>query len=176
MRTLRIALGVALALLVLPAAARAQAPSDKDLLESIGTKKDGWGPVMAKGLKAKMTPEQAGKVFPGAEKVSKFGFVDLPVEGKPGVVKLKFYFAKPKGSDKPTNLSKVTLIFDPKLTSDESFWKALVDTCQAKYGKIKDKKQVDKKLITWVGKKFKIAQLTKFPETGGDVYQLESDL
>jgi hypothetical protein len=67
-------------------------------------------------------------------------------------------------------------MFDPKLTAAPGFWESLVKVTEAKYGKIKDKKQVEKKLVTWVNRKFKIAQLSKFPGSDGEFFQLESDL
>lgn len=175
----QLALGVALALALAPGLASAQegaAPSEADLLKSIGTKKDGWSPVVTKKLKAKMTPEETAKIFPGADKVSEFGFVEVPAEGAPGLAKIKFYFAKDKKTNKPTNLQSVTLIYDSKLTEAPGFYDALVKVTQAKYGKIKKKEMIEKKLITWVGPRFKIAQLSKFPERGGDVFQLNVSL
>lgn len=158
--------------LFVAATAVAQTPTEADLVRVIGTKKDGWAPVAFAKLKAKMTPADVAKDFPGADKVSKFGFVKLPAKGAAGVREYELYFAKDKATQIPTELQSVKIIFDPKLTDAAGFWDTLLKVCVAKYGPAKPE-QVEKRLVTWIGPRFKPAQLVKFPERGGAVLQLQ---
>ncbi len=127
-----------------------------DLPAILGTKKDGFAPKVLSGLKRGMKPDEAAKVVPGAEKVSKFGFVEVPVQGHPGLEGLKLYFAKDKDGV-PNELQSVQLQFSPALNND-AFWGELSKACIERYGKADDK-EIQKRLITWVGPKSGMAQL-----------------
>ena len=93
-------------------------------------------------------------------------------KGLPGVREFEFYFAKDKTTQEPKELQSVKVIFDPKLTDAAGFWDSLLKVCTAKYGATRPE-QVEKRLVTWIGPKFKPAQLVKFPERGGHVLQLQ---
>lgn len=127
-----------------------------DLVAILGTKKDGWSPKLIGGLKRGMKPDEAAKVFPGADKVSKFGFAEVPIEGQPGLDGLKLYFAKDKDGV-PSELQSVKLQFSPALNND-TFWAELSKACIERYGKADDK-ELEKRLVTWVGPKSGMAQL-----------------
>ena len=172
MKSLRTVIGIAIAIAIVPARARAQAPSAADLQRSIGSKKDGWSPVIVRGLRGQMTPEQVAKYFPGADRVPDTGMVEIPVEGKPGLDRLKFWFQNDRRAMKPSRLSSVTLIFDAKLTDVPAFYDTLWRVCERKFGKIKKREKIEKKFITWVSPSFRIAQLSKFPGRDGDAFHL----
>jgi hypothetical protein len=141
-----------------PAKAAAPSPDEKvDLAAILGTKKDGWSPKVISGLKRGMKPEEAAKVFPGADKVSEFGFVEIPIEGHPGLEEIRLYFKKNDGV--PNELQSVKLGFHPAYKTD-AFWDELSKACIERYGKADDK-ELEKRLITWVGPKSGMAQLTK---------------
>jgi hypothetical protein len=162
--------------LLAPALARADVPTEADLVACIGGKKSPWTPTVAAKLKDKMTPEEAGKVFPGAEKVSKFGFVTVKLEGCVGATELELYFAKDKVTKVPTELQSVRIQFDGALTANAEFYSLLVKVLEAKYGKVKKPESIEKKLITWVNPKFRTAQLTVKPVRGGGQFQLSTGL
>lgn len=169
----RIALAVAL---LAPATAVAEAPSEADLKACVGGKAS-WTPTVLSKLKAKMTPEQVAKVLPGADQVSKYGFVKVPAAGCAGATEFELYFAKDKKTQQPTQLQSVRILFDSALSTDEAFYDRLVKVLTVKYGRIRKKEQVEKKLITWVNRRFKIAQLSLMSSIrGGKHYQLNVSL
>lgn len=127
-----------------------------DLAAILGEKKDGWSPKLVSGLKRGMKPDEAAKVFPGAEKIDKFGFVEIPIKDQPGLDEIRLYFAKNKGGV-PEELQSVRLGFSPALNTD-AFWDQLSKACIDRYGKADDK-ELAKRLITWVGPKSGMAQL-----------------
>lgn len=129
-----------------------------DLPAILGTKKDGWSPKLISGLKRGMKPDEAAKVFPGAEKIDKFGFVEVPIQGQPGLDEIRLYYAKDK-EGVPSELQSVKLNFSPALNTD-AFWDELSKACIERYGKA-DEKEIAKRLITWVGPKSGMAQLVK---------------
>jgi hypothetical protein len=129
-----------------------------DLAAILGEKKDGWSPKVISGLKRGMKPDEAAKVFPGAEKIDKFGFVEIPIKDHPGLDEIRLYFAKNK-EGVPEELQSVRLGFSPALNSD-TFWDQLSKACIDRYGKADDK-ELAKRLITWVGPKSGMAQLVQ---------------
>lgn len=124
-----------------------------DLAKILGPKGEWVPPAFAK-LKYGMSPIDAGKIIPGADKPSEFGFADVKVTDVPGVVKYEFYFAEK--DKKPTTLNSVKLSFDKSLNSD-AFWTELKTACIAKYGPTEEKD----KILTWIGPGFTPAQLTQ---------------
>lgn len=154
--------------------ARADAPSDADLKACLGPAKS-WTPTVFSKLKAKMSPDAVAKEFPGADKVSQYGFVTLAADKCAGAKQFEFYFAKNKKTQ-AFELSRVTLKFDPALSTDAGFYDALVKATSAKYGKIKKQEEIQKKLITWVNSQFKTAQLTEMPGHDGAQLQLATSL
>lgn len=165
-----------LALVLAPAVAHADVPTEADLVACIGGKKSPWTPTAVAKLKDKMTPEEAAKVFPGADKVSPYGFVTVKLEGCVGASEAELYFAKDKVTKVPTSLQSVRIRFDADLTANAEFYSVLVKVLEAKYGKIKKPEQIEKKLITWASPKFKIAQLTVKPERPVGRFQLDTRL
>lgn len=145
-----------------PSAEKTAAPPPADvkvdLAAILGEKKDGWSPKLISGLKRGMKPDEAAKVFPGAEKIDKFGFVEIPIEDQPGLDEIRLYFAKNK-EGVPEELQSVKLGFSPALNTD-AFWDQLSKACIERYGKADDK-ELAKRLITWVGPKSGMAQLVK---------------
>lgn len=101
-------------------------------------------------------PDAVGKIIPGAERVSEFGFSQTAVQNVPGLKQYEFYFAK-DSSGKPTQLQAVKLQFDPALNSA---YPDLVNVLSSKYGAVKPE-DVQKQIIVWVGPEFVTAQLTK---------------
>lgn len=151
-RIARIITGAALAALVALQVTAAQA-AEADLTKVIGTKKDGWTPVAFAKLKKGMTPAEVAKLFPGADKVSKFGFVTV-ASSSPVAPELEFYFAKDKKTNEPTELRSAKIHFAASVVYEE-----LVKVCEAKFGKVKKQEEIEKKLITWIGPHFRSAQL-----------------
>jgi hypothetical protein len=107
------------------------APKDAkgvDLAKLLGTKADGWTiPAFAK-LKEDMTPAEAGKIIPGAEKIDSYGFSEVKKSDVKGVATYKFSYLDEGGKKA---LKFATIEFDPKLT-DEPFWVALASHLKEK--------------------------------------------
>ena len=124
----------------------------------LGTQQDGWLPkvLTGKGLKKGLTPAATGKIIPGAEQVSEFGFSKVAVQKVPGLKQYEFYYAK-DSSGKPTQLQSVKLQFDPALNQA---YPDLVNVLSGKYGAVQPE-DVQKEIIVWVGPEFVTAQLTK---------------
>lgn len=156
-----------------PSAPHAAKGTPKDQFVAIlGTKQDGWLPrvLVDKGLKRGMTPAAAGKIFPGAEKVSEFGFSKVAAKDSPGLKQYEFYYAK-DGSGQPTQLSSIKLHFEPGMNEAYS---DLVDVASNKYGAAKPE-EVQQQTIVWIGPDFATVQLTKsVTDFGG--YELNVDL
>jgi hypothetical protein len=138
----------------------------------IGTLQDGWTPqvLVGKGLKQGLTPTAAGKIIPGAEKVSQYGFSKVKVENVPGLKEYEFYYAQ-NASSKTLELKSVRLKFDPALNEA---YPDLVKVASAKYGPAKPE-DVKNQIISWVGPEFITAQITK-PPLAMSGYELNVDL
>jgi hypothetical protein len=156
-------------LLVFVLTSTAAAAVPPETVAAIGTKKDGWTPKVLAKLKAKMKPEEAGQVVPGAEKISQYGFSKVAVTDIPGIVAYEFYFAKNKAGQ-PTDLQSVKIHFD-----GGAEWDELSQLCVAKYGRIKQKDAVEKKLAIWVNSKLRTASLSQSFEKGAK-YSLDVKL
>lgn len=131
----------------------------KEQLKAIlGTQQEGWLPkvLAGKGLKKGLTPAATGKIIPGAEQVSEFGFSKVAVQNTTALKQYEFYFAK-DSTGKPTQLQAVKLQFDPALNQA---YPDLVKVLSDKYGAVKPE-DVQKEIIVWVGPEFVTAQLTK---------------
>lgn len=124
----------------------------------VGTKQDGWLPKVfaGKGLKKGLTPAAAGKIIPGAEQVSEFGFSKVAVSNIPALRQYEFYYAK-DSSGKPTQLEAVKLHFDPAMNQT---YPDLVKVLSSKYGAVKPEDE-KRQIVTWIGPEFVTAQLTK---------------
>lgn len=124
----------------------------------LGTRQDGWLPkvLAGKGLKQGLTPAAVGKIIPGAEQVSEYGFSKVAVSNIPTLKQYEFYYAK-DSSGKPTQLQAVKLQFDPALNQT---YPDLVKVLSNKYGAVKPE-DVERQSIVWVGPEFVTAQLTK---------------
>jgi len=160
--------------LSIPTVALADAPSEADLAACFGGKKS-WTPTALAKLKPKMSPAAAAAVLPGADQVSQYGFVTVKPDGCAGAAEFELYFAKNKKTD-AFELSRATILFDSKTSADEAFYASLVKITSAKYGRIKKQEEVTKKLITWVNRSFKIAQLSNKPTRDGRMLQLSVSL
>jgi hypothetical protein len=138
----------------------------------LGTKQDGWLPkvLAGKGLKKGLAPAVTGKIIPGAEQVSEFGFSKVAVQNIPGLKQYEFYYAK-DSSGVASQLESVKLQFEPDL--NESY-ADLVEVAAKKYGAAKPE-DVEQQAIVWVGSDFVTAQLTK-PLTSFDGYELNISL
>jgi hypothetical protein len=123
-----------------------------DLRPIIGTD-DAWAPTVFTGVRAGMSPEEVGKVIPGAEKVSKFGISNVPVKNVAGVDGYQLSFQDGK-------IYSGTVQFKRSLKSGE-FYAYLVNATTNKYGDAKPD-EVKKKLITWVDSRFRMAQASWF--------------
>ncbi|WP_299487685.1 hypothetical protein [Acaryochloris sp. IP29b_bin.137] len=132
-----------------------------DLAAIIGSEEDGWLPKAVSGydFKRGMSPEEVGKILPGAEKISKFGFSEVPAKEVPGVDKYKFSFLKDKKDPEgKRTLYSVSLIFDPAIRKDHPYDKVALAFAE-KYGEVEPEK-IEKKIVTWVGPNFTTAQFT----------------
>ncbi len=156
------ALALSLALLALSSTAyAAKPPTEAQMVELVGGKDSGWAPAIFKDLKKGMTPDEAKAVFPKMKKVSKFGFADVPVKA-PGVKKLVLYFAKDKETGERNALQSARIEFVPALTKNEDWFKLMLKVTQDKWGPIrKPEESIAKRIITWVGPKYRTAQFSK---------------
>lgn len=136
----------------------------------LGTKQDGWLPkvISGRGLKKGLTPAMTGKIIPGAEQVSEFGFSKVAVQDIPGLKQYEFYYAK---NGEAAQLESVKLQFDPNLNEA---YADLVEATTQKYGAAKPE-DIEQQTIVWVGSDFVTAQLTK-PLTRFDGYELNISL
>lgn len=137
---------------------KAQGNPKEQFTAIMGTQQDGWLPkvLAGKGLKQGLTPAAAGKIIPGAEQVSEYGFSKVIVSNIPALKQYEFYYAK-DSSGKPTQLQAVKLQFDPALNQA---YPDLVKVLSSKYGAVKPE-DVEQQSIVWVGPEFVTAQLTK---------------
>ncbi|HEY9627906.1 MAG TPA: hypothetical protein V6C84_11440 [Coleofasciculaceae cyanobacterium] len=136
----------------------------------LGTQQEGWLPkvLASKGLKKGLTPAATGKIIPGAEQVSEFGFSKVAVQDIPGLKHYEFYYA---GNGEAAQLESVKLQFDPNLNKAYS---DLVEATTQKYGAAKPE-DIEQQTIVWIGSDFVTAQLTK-PLTSFDGYELNISL
>jgi hypothetical protein len=163
-----------LAALLVPSIAQADVPTEADLKSCIGDKKT-WTPTVFAKLKGKMSPEAAAAVLPGADQVSKYGFVTIKADNCAGAAEYELYFMENKKTQ-ARELSRATILFQADASADDTFYQSLVKVTSAKFGKIRKKDEVEKKLITWVNRKFKTAQVSKKPARSGDMLQLSVSL
>lgn len=132
-----------------------------DLAAIIGSEDDGWLPkaLSQYDFKRGMSPEEVGKILPGAEKISKFGFSEVPAKGVPGVDKYKFSYLKDKNDpEEKRTLYSISMLFDPAIKKDHPYDKVALAFAE-KYGEVEPEK-IEKKIVTWVGPNFATAQLT----------------
>ncbi len=167
-------LTVAILAVSVPSLARADVPSEADLATCLGTKKS-WTPTVFAKLKPKMSPADAGAVLAGADQVSQFGFVTVKADNCSGAAEFELYFAKNKKTE-AFELSRASILFDSSVSADEAFYASLVNVTTKKYGKIRKADDVSKKLITWVNRKFKIAQVSSKRKRDGAMLQLSVSL
>lgn len=154
---------LALGLLFLSTSAMAAPKIGPDTWQTVfGTKADGTTPTFLKGLTRDMPPADAGKVFKGADKPSKYGFAKLPVKGVQGVKKMEIWFLKDKETQKvPTFLRSVTLVLDAAVLKDRPTYDALLEVLVAKYGPLPKSADVDNFKITWAIGNMQTAQVWK---------------
>ncbi|MFO0549034.1 MAG: hypothetical protein U0271_11645 [Polyangiaceae bacterium] len=131
-----------------------------DVKAILGSKADGFAPawIASKPFKKGMTPEEAGKIFPGAEKTNEYGFAEVETKEPKGVSKIKFFFLE-SDDKKSRKLYSITLIFDPKLKTP-ALWDALVKQASAKWG-APPKEDIEKKILTWVSDTLSTVQITE---------------
>lgn len=151
----------------------ANAPTnDKEkFLAILGTQKDGWLPkvLMGKNLKKGLTPEEAGKVIPGSEKVSDLGFSKVAAQDISGLKNYELYYTRDNTGK--FKLNGIKLYFDPNVNQS---YQDLVSVLVSKYGEVKPE-DVKKQILVWVTPEFKTAQLMKEPTDFGS-YVLNVDL
>jgi hypothetical protein len=142
-----LALAVAVAI---PQLADAKPPTNPELTACIG----GKGPAMPIFSKVKrgMTVAEVAAVWPGADKLDKFGFAKVAAKDCVGADKFVFYFQK----DLKTNelaLYSAEIEFDKALTGDADFYQRVTTLLVAKYGPLKNpEKDLAKRILTWVTK------------------------
>ncbi|MBI4784559.1 MAG: hypothetical protein HY785_25080 [Oscillatoriophycideae cyanobacterium NC_groundwater_1537_Pr4_S-0.65um_50_18] len=150
--------------------AAANRSAKEQFVAILGTQQEGWLPkvLAGRGLKKGLTPAATGKIIPGAEQVSEFGFSKVAVQDIPGLKQYEFYYA---GNGEAAQLESVKLQFDPNMNEDYS---DLVEATTQKYGAAKPE-DIEQQAIVWVGSNFVTAQLTK-PLTSFDGYELNISL
>ncbi len=146
--------------------------NDKEkFLAILGTQKDGWLPkiLIGKNLKKGLSPEDAGKVIPGAEKVSDLGFSKVSTQDISGLKNYEFYYTRDNTGK--FKLNGIKLYFDPSINQS---YQDLVSVLVSKYGEV-NPEDVKKQILVWVTPEFKTAQLMKEPTDFGS-YVLNVDL
>ena len=140
-------------------------------LAILGTRKDGWLPkvLIGKNLKKGLTPEEAGKVIPGSEKVSDLGFSKVTAQDISGLKNYEFYYTRDNTGK--FKLNGIKLYFDPSVNQS---YQDLVSVLVSKYGEV-NPEDVKKQILAWVIPEFKTAQLMKEPTDFGS-YVLNVDL
>jgi hypothetical protein len=135
----------------------------EQLTAILGTQADGWLPkvIADKRLKKGLSPDAVGKLFPGAENVSDYGFSKVAAQNVPGLKQYEFYYAKNSGST--YQLESIKLHFDPALNPA---YPEMVKVLSSKYGAVKPE-DVEQQTIVWVGPDFVTAQLMKLTDFGG---------
>ncbi len=159
---LRIAL-LGLGLLFVSSTALAAPKIGEDQWRTVfGAKADGPVPTLIKGFSRDMSPGDAGKVFKGADKPSKFGFAKLSVPKTAGVKKMEIYFMKDEETKKvPSLLRSVTLVLDGAVMKDKPSYEAMLKVLVEKFGPLPKSADVDNYKITWALGGGKTAQVWK---------------
>ena len=135
MRSLRAAAVVAGVCAALSGAVLAAGPTDEQITAFLGPRRE-WAPKAVGGLKRDMMPAEAGRVFPGAEKISEYGIVSLapPAEAQAiGVHKMEVHYLA--DDKKQQRLYSVNFVFDTEASENEAFYNTLIKALVAKYGK-----------------------------------------
>ncbi|MFO0549035.1 MAG: hypothetical protein U0271_11650 [Polyangiaceae bacterium] len=99
-----------------------------DLDPLLGTRAEGYAPRWVTRFSRGLTPDAAGKILPGAERVSEFGFAEVRVREPKGLARVKLYF-----TDKGTSLANVAMLLEPRLNGPDT-WKALRQAAIEKWG------------------------------------------
>lgn len=108
----------------------------------IGTRDEGFAPRWALRLKRGLTPAEAGKILPGAERVSEFGFAEVRLREPKGLAWVKLYF-----TDGGKSLASVTMYLEPRLNGPDT-WRALRQAAIDKWGPLR-KEDPGKHLLLW---------------------------
>lgn len=135
-------------------------PNAETLKECLGDASS-WTPPVLGEIKAGMSPEEVGKLIPGAQKL-RFGFAKVKTKACVGVQMLEFWYMEDR-EDKSRKLSSVTFHFDPSLSKSEQFAQTALAFFTEKYGPVKRPEQIEKRLIVWIGDNSKTATWTLFP-------------
>lgn len=118
-----------------------------DLAAILGTKSDGFAPLVFAKLKEDMSPAEAGKIFPGGDKPSEFGFAEIKSGLPAGVRQLTLSYQENK-------LKFADIVF-PKSISDDAFWTKLTSHLKDKLAPVEMKDlEPGKKSVMWIGPGF----------------------
>ena len=144
----------------------ATAGASADWAGLLGAADDGWTPALIRDLAGGMTPAEAGKVLPGAEKASKYGIAKVKVKDKKGVQAIELSYLEDRENNNARVLRFAQIVIAPSVNRDKEEYQKLVDALIHKYGPVKQPEDIEKKQITWMNKNFKSAQLY---EIGGQL-------
>lgn len=163
-------LAVACSLSIFADPAHAGAPTQAELATCLSG--DAPLPAVFAKLQKGMTAANVDALFPGAKKVSKYGFSRVKASRYcRGAKEFTFFFKKETGE-----LQSATIKFEPRWSKDDAFYADLVAVLAARYGEPKPE-AVEKRLITWVEPKtYRTTQLHMMPERGGYSLQLRVSL
>lgn len=118
-----------------------------DLTALFGTQSDGFAPRIFAKLKEDMSPEEAAKIIPGADKLNDFGFAEIKTGLPAGVRHMTLNFQERK-------LKFAEIVF-PKSISDDAFWNKLVAHLKTKLAPVEMKElEPGKKRMMWIGPGF----------------------
>jgi len=128
-----------------PAAAGGKYP---DLNVLLGSKADGFGPLVFAKLKPDMLPADAGKLFPGGDTLDEFGFAESKSNLPKGVLKYRLTYQEGK-------LKFAAICFEKEI-SDDTFWTQLVTHLKTKLAPVEGKEITPgKKGMMWMSDQFK---------------------
>ena len=118
-----------------------------DLAAIFGTQADGFTPRVFAKLKEDMSPEEAGKIIAGSDKVNEFGFAEIKTGVPAGVKQLTLNF-----QDKKLKFAEILF---PKSVSNDAFWDKLVAHLKAKLAPVEMKElEPGQKNMMWIGPGF----------------------
>jgi hypothetical protein len=122
-----------------------------DLAALIGPRGDGWAPKLLAAFESDMTPADAGKLMPGAEKIDEFGISKVTRKDLAGVSRIEFHFLDDKKTKK-WGLHSIEILFSPSL-KQAAFYDYLLKVTSNKYGAAPPA-DVAKKLVLWMNSDF----------------------
>lgn len=141
-----------------PTDASPKATAIANIQSIIGTRADGWVPIVLKDvpLQDDLLPAEVEQLMPGGGNISEFGFSEILVSDIPGLWKYRFSF--PEDDSGQRRLFSLSLYFDPALRGLLTF-EEFAELLAQKYGDL-EPGEVEDGIVIWSGPDSATATLT----------------